>query len=74
MSIRRLRLKARQSAEKRGHALTMFKPTWNNRSFTATCMSCGAFVVVTARPMPNEIDIGGSAVAISCKEKDHGMD
>lgn len=28
--------------------------------------ACGADVFVNARPLPNEIDIGGEAVAVNC--------
>lgn len=30
------------------------------------CLECGMYVMVNIRPMPNEIDIGGSAVAREC--------
>lgn len=56
---------ARLSAEGRGHSLAPFLPsyahTWNTR-----CTRCGRGVWVTTKPMPNEIDICGEAVALGC--------
>jgi hypothetical protein len=41
-------------------------------SFTharSTCQDCGAEVDVRTRPAPNETNIGGPAVAVSCTGK-----
>jgi len=32
-----------------------------------TCRKCGMNVHVNIRPLPNEIDIGGRAVALNCR-------
>lgn len=70
-SLTVLRQAARNAATARGHALGKFTPlrgitgTWGAYS-AADCTVCGAWVRVTPKPAPNDIEIGGSAVAISC--------
>jgi hypothetical protein len=32
----------------------------------STCVRCSAWVRATVRPAPNDIDVGGSAVALDC--------
>ena len=39
------------------------------RTAMAFCKVCDAWVNVTDRPLPNEIEIGGEAVALCCAEK-----
>ena len=68
--INKLKRDARDSAEWRGHyALGNFKahPYWGERIQIATCKRCGMQVVVNSRPAPNEVNIGGEAVALNCK-------
>jgi hypothetical protein len=36
------------------------------RTYTAYCKYCQMYVQVIPKPYPNEIDIGGNAVAITC--------
>jgi transcription elongation factor Elf1 len=59
-----------KSATLRGHKMgkmtnnhTIGKPA--TRSI-AVCVVCGMDVEVTTKPLPNEIDIGGEAVALNC--------
>ena len=61
--LHRLQQRARKAAAKRGHYLG----TWQPGSI-ATCLhkGCGAWVQCIVTPLPNEIDIGGPAVAIGC--------
>jgi hypothetical protein len=66
----RLKAQARMSAENRGHELTKFKALVNTpRKHTAeaTCKHCNMGVVVNDNPAPNEISVGGEAVALHCK-------
>ena len=68
-----LRKSARDSATWHGHNLSRFSPAKiysaeKQQSF-ATCLECGAMAVVDTRPLPNSIDISGSAVAIGCKRR-----
>lgn len=44
---------------------------WKDHDAThadSTCTACGREVSVNAAPAPNEIDIGGEAVSVGCKE------
>jgi len=66
LSLGTLKKEARETATWRGHKLGTFKPS-GKYSAIATCKRCGAEVVVNSRPAPNEIDIMGEAVALSCK-------
>lgn len=64
---------ARAAARARGHRMARFAlvrtsathPVWSTQ-----CMDCHAFMQVNTNPYPNEIDIGGSAVAINCNHKE----
>jgi hypothetical protein len=67
-----LRKSARESAKWRGHTLSRFSPAeihsnGKKQSF-ASCLICGAMAVVDTQPLPNDIDISGSAVALNCKK------
>lgn len=47
---------------------------WVDESYTVatlTCRTCGRWVQVNTLPGPNEIDIGGPAVALNCEDKDN---
>ena len=70
MSLLNLKREAEEAATRRGHRLEWTSP-WHgeHRSVQqAECAACGAFASVSTRPMPNEIDVGGSAVAVDCLE------
>lgn len=61
---------AREAAEWRGHNLYRFKHHNGYRVIASTeCKDCGYYVGVNARPLPNEIEISGSAVALNCPKK-----
>lgn len=62
---RKLKQSAKQSAQLRGHKLSKFRIAGRN-VFEATCVDCGMYVQVNLTPAPNQIDIGGTAVALSC--------
>lgn len=34
---------------------------------SSVCKICGKRVVIMPKPLPNEIDIGGEAVALNCE-------
>ena len=65
--IRRLIQKAKEAAGTRGHRLERFRHLDSFRRAITFCSVCGDYVQVVAKPMPNEIDIGGSAVALTCR-------
>ena len=67
-SLSTLKKQAQQSTAWRGHSMKWHAPHHGeHRSYqTAECVRCGMDVCVNTRPMPNEIDIGGNAVALDC--------
>ena len=64
--ITRLIKEAKEGCECRGHDMSVFYHYANDTRAYASCKLCGRRVDVCARPMPNEIDIGGEAVALNC--------
>ena len=67
--LQRLRKEARSSAEWRGHVFPRrwYFPVNYPARQTLTCIRCGMSVTVLLNPQPNEIDIGGKAVALNCE-------
>lgn len=64
-SLRRLKKHAVEVAALRGHRMQRFN-NYDTEHAEAVCAACGAEVFVNARPLPNEIDISGEAVAVGC--------
>ena len=69
---RRLKESAIRSCRTRGHVMSRFidfgKAICSTHSqFLARCILCGKTVHVNLSPMPNEVEIGGEAVAIECE-------
>lgn len=64
--LRRLKASAEESARLRGHALGPWLEGHTKFARRASCSRCGREVVVNTWPAPNEIDIGGEAVAVGC--------
>jgi hypothetical protein len=62
--IERLKKNALEYCTWRGHKMSHFV-AWP-RSYMAECKVCGLYVQVTLEPLPNEIQIGGTAVARTC--------
>ena len=64
---------AETTASARGHRLA----TWDEHrrvhgmSAIAHCRSCPSWVFVVTDPDPNQIDIGGPAVAVNCRMEVH---
>ena len=61
-----LRCEPYDSTTWRGHLIGPWT-TGDRKLSTSACLHCGRTVTVNARPMPNEINIGGEAVAINCE-------
>ena len=55
---------AKHSCGFRGHRMARF--THLGSRAISECLICRKGVEVNANPMPNEIDIGGEAVAVNC--------
>jgi hypothetical protein len=67
--LKQLMDSAERSTESRGHTLGTWKVNkWKSQA-VADCEVCGAGVVVNTHPMPNDIDIGGRAVAVPCERR-----
>ena len=60
-----LKRKALESCRFRGHEMGAWFPV-DFRSATATCRKCARTVMCQWHPAPNEIAIGGEAVALTC--------
>lgn len=67
-----LQSEAHVLAELKGHQLGNWKNFSNGgRNYSSsTCEVCGRQVQVCDRPMANEIDIGGEAIAVICADKE----
>ncbi len=63
--LRKLKEQAIDSSKWRGHFMKPFV-TYENKYYFSYCRYCDAYVQVTPKPLPNEIDIGGTAVALNC--------
>ena len=65
-TLERLRLSALESCKFRGHKMTRFK-SLHSHGKVADCKICGDSVYINSNPAPNDIDIGGRAVAVHCQ-------
>ena len=65
--LSRLIASARESATSRGHKMQRFTHEYEGRQAYSYCdTGCGMGAFVQTRPMPNDIDISGRAVAVNC--------
>lgn len=64
-SMRTLKTSARESCRGHGHDMSPFRH-YGPDNAVAECRACGMDVQCLAHPKPNEIAIGGSAVALNC--------
>ena len=75
--IDKLKREAKESAEWRGHKMgrwqnfkDAYKKIGPHLSAFSCCGVCGVGLTVITRPLPNEIEIGGAAVAINCGDNE----
>ena len=63
----RLKSEANKSAMFRDHVLG----TWSTSEKSAInfCVICSEYVQVIAKPLPNDINIGGPVVAMNCDKR-----
>ena len=66
-ALERLRLEALGSCKFRGHNMKRFEHYTKGRC-CSSCKVCEKAVSVIVKPAPNEIDIGGEAVALHCTD------
>lgn len=64
-----LKRSAAAACKWRGHSMRWSSPAHGDGKYTqgGECRKCGAYVLVNTRPQPNEINIGGDAVALNCQ-------
>ncbi len=68
-TLKQLRQSALESCRFRRHTMNKFTVALNHpRVYMAQCNVCGKSVYVTLHPEPNDIDIGGAAVALGCED------
>lgn len=67
--IDRLRIEALESCKWREHTMKRFEHIQTFRGIVgySKCKVCGMEVSILTNPWPNEIEIGGEAVALNCK-------
>lgn len=67
-SLPTLKREAQRSTNHRGHrmAWTLYLEEPRGPFLYAQCRHCGAYVQVLDKPRPNEIEVGGTAVALDC--------
>jgi hypothetical protein len=63
--LERLIQEAKKACKLRGHIMQSFTRKYRAFSYSK-CKLCGMRVYVIVKPLPNEIDIGGGAVALDC--------
>ncbi len=63
--MRRLKKEALASMKFHGHDPSRFR-NWSPTLAESHCVRCGKWVQVNTKPAPNEIDVGGTAVALGC--------
>lgn len=61
---------AQQAAEQRGHTLAEFVKVKDYAIWQARCIRCDWLVAINLNPPPNEPDVYGEAVTITCPEID----
>ena len=69
-----LKEKAERRAEFRGHILGPWKPnlifpTRTRAVELSICIYCGEWAEVDTCPLPNGINVGGTAVAVECSKQ-----
>lgn len=65
-SLSTLKKEAQRSTHFRGHHMHWVNLSLAPDVWWGECKVCGRYVIVRANPQPNEIDIGGEAVAENC--------
>lgn len=61
-----LKNSAIETCRLRKHQMSNFKYLRSIDTDRSICELCGMYVDVKVKPLPNEIDIGGTAVALNC--------
>jgi hypothetical protein len=75
--LEKFKKQAERSAEFRGHALgpwksNLFFPTKKRAVELSICVYCGEWAEVDTCPLPNGINVSGTAVAVDCPRQVYG--
>ena len=65
-----LRNEANKACKVRGHDTMEWSAPYHGETRSrqcASCSMCGKEVQITMNPLPNEIEVGGEAVALNCE-------
>ena len=65
--LERLRKEALEACNFNGHNMKLFSRKYRHWWYSE-CKACDKRVCVNDDPLPNEIDIGGEAVALCCED------
>lgn len=65
--LERLRRDSLVYCKHRGHSMKKFKHV-DDECWFSDCKKCGKRVTLLSHPAPNEIDMGGEALALGCKD------
>lgn len=71
-NIHTLKKQAQKATARRGHRMRWIPAISHGERRelqTGACIRCDATVHLNTRPLPNEIDICGEAVALNCSRK-----
>ena len=63
-----LKAEALQSCKNRGHSMIPWHD-YDKHTAYSECRDCQRYVLVNDTPLPNQIDIGGSALALNCNKE-----
>lgn len=67
MTMKSLKKEGLKIAKFRGHQMGEWKDYKNNTISICECIHCGAYLSANTKPLPNDIDLSGDALAIGCK-------
>jgi len=67
-SLNTLKRESIESCEYRGHKMGAWTDGPHSLTSECQCTVCNAWVAVETKPLPNGIDIGGTAVAVNCND------
>lgn len=66
-TLERLVAEAERTCTDRGHGIEWHRINAYDGIAEGSCVRCGKTVRCLSRPAPNQIDVGGEAVALNCE-------
>ena len=65
-----LKKRAQKGTKWRGHSMRWQSMSATSNLLVGTCKKCGMQVTCNNQPLPNEVGLGGEAIALNCPESD----